>query len=75
MLKGIDDKTSYEELCRIEDELMSNPETPEEDLLEIMIIRGEKEIELGYGYTLEEVYKELLGEELVQSNTRYKIKK
>ena len=75
MLKGIDDKTSYEELCRIEDELMSNPETPEEDLLEIMIIRGEKEIELGYGYTLEEVYKELLGEELVRSNTRYKIKK
>lgn len=68
MLPKIDDNTTYEELCRIENELKSNPETSEEDLLEIMIIRGDKEIELGYGYTLEEVYKELLGEELIESN-------
>lgn len=68
MLTGINEKTSYEELCRIEKELQKDPLTPEEDLLEIMIIRGDKEIELGYGYTLEEVYKELLGEEFIESN-------
>lgn len=68
MLPKIDDNTTYEELCRIENELKNNPETPEEDLLEIMIIRGDKEIELGYGYTLEEVYKELLGEDFIESN-------
>lgn len=64
MLPKIDYNTTYEELCRIENELKNDPETSEEDLLEIMIIRGDKEIELGYGYTLEEVYKELLGENL-----------
>ncbi len=68
MLTGINEKTSYEELCRIEKELQKDPLTPEEDLLEIMIIRGDKEIELGYGYTLEEVYKELLGEEFIESD-------
>lgn len=75
MLPKIDDNTTYEELCRIEDELKNNPLTPEEDLLEIIILRGEKEIELGYGYPIEEVYKELLGEELIESNNRCKIKK
>lgn len=75
MLPKIDNNTTYEELCRIEDELQSDPLTPEEDLLEIMIIRGEKEIELGYGYPLEEVYRELLGKELVQSNNKYKSKR
>ena len=68
MLPKIDDNTTYEELCRIENELKNNPDTPEEDLLEIMIIRGDKEIELGYGYTLEEVYEELLGEAFIESN-------
>lgn len=68
MLPKIDDNTTYEELCRIESELQNDPLTSEEDLLEIMIIRGDKEIELGYGYTLEEVYKELLGEDFIESN-------
>jgi len=75
MLKGINEKTSYEELCRIEKELENNPETLEEDLLEIAILRGEKEIELGYYYTIEEVYKELLGKELVSSNNRNESKR
>ena len=68
MLPKIDDNATYEELCRIENELKNNPDTPEEDLLEIMIIRGDKEIELGYGYTLEEVYEELLEEAFIESN-------
>ena len=68
MLPKIDNNTTYEELCRIENELKNNPDTPEEDLLEIMIIRGDKEIELGYGYTLEEVYEELLEEAFIESN-------
>lgn len=72
MLPKIDDNTTYEELCRIEEELKNNPQTSEEDLLEIMIIRGEKGIELGYVIPLEEVYKELLGEELNESRTRNK---
>ncbi len=75
MIRGINEKTSYEELCRIEEELENNPETSEKDLLEIAVLRGEKEIELGYGYTIEEVYKELLGKELVTSNIRTKSKK
>ena len=75
MIKGINEKTSYEELCRIEEELENDPTTSEEDLLEIVILRGEKEIELGYGYPIEEVYKELLGKELVTSNIRTKSEK
>ena len=72
MLPKIDNNTTYEELCRIENELKNNPDTPEEDLLEIMIIRGEKGIELGYVQPLEEVYKELLGKELNESRVRNK---
>ena len=68
MLEKINKNTSYEELCRIEKELMRNPESHENDLLYTIMLRGEKEIELGYGCTLEEVYKELLGKELIESN-------
>ena len=75
MIKGINKETSYEELCRIEEEFENDPSTSEEDLLEIAILRGEKEIELGYGYTIEEVYKELLGKELVTSNIGTKSEK
>lgn len=48
--------------------LMKNPELHESDLLYTIMLRGEKEIELGYGYTLEEVYEELLGKKLIESN-------
>lgn len=64
MLPKVDSNTSYEELCKIEDELFKNPNTPEEDLIYIVALRGDKEIELGYTYTLEEVYKELLGKDI-----------
>lgn len=68
MLEKINKNASYEELCKIEKKLMKNPELHESDLLYTIMLRGEKEIELGYGYTLEEVYEELLGKKLIESN-------
>lgn len=72
MLTGINEKTSYEELCRIEDKIQNDPNATEEDLLEIILLRGEKEIELGYVIPLEEVYRELLGKELNEGRIRNK---
>lgn len=51
-------KLPYEELRRMEKEILNNPNSTRADIINICVARGEKGIELGLTYTLEEVRKE-----------------
>lgn len=52
-------KLPYEELKRMEDEILNNPNSTRSDIVNIIFARGEKEEELGIkGYTIDEIERE-----------------
>lgn len=48
-------KLPYEELRKMEKEILSNPNSTRADIINICVARGEKGIELGLTCTLEEL--------------------
>ena len=50
-------KLPYEELRKMEKEILNNPNSTRADIINICVARGEKGIELGLTYTLEEIRK------------------
>ena len=51
-------KLPYEELRRMEKEILSNPNSTRADIINICVARGEKGVELGLTCTLDEVERE-----------------
>lgn len=51
-------KLPYEELCRMEKEILNNPISTRADIVNICFACGEKAIELGLTCTLDEVERE-----------------
>lgn len=63
-------KLPYEELKKMEDEILNNPNSTRSDIVNIIFARGEKEEELGIkGYTADDVRKHLnIGKYNLQRN-------
>lgn len=61
-LKGM----SYEELLKEDERLSADPNTTMYEQLYLDILIGEKERELGYTYSLEEVFNELVDKEYIE---------
>lgn len=57
---------TYEELLEEDKKLRANPNTTMYEQLYIDILIGEKERELGYTYSLEEAFKDLISEEYIE---------
>lgn len=57
---------SYEELLEEDKKLRSNPNTTMYEQLYMDILIGEKERELGYTYSLEEVFNELVDKNYIE---------
>ena len=51
-------KLPYEELRRMEKEILSNPNSTRADIINICVARGEKGVELGLTCTLDELKRE-----------------
>lgn len=51
-------KLPYEKLRRMEKEILNNPNSTRADIINICVARGEKGVELGLTYTLDEVERE-----------------
>ena len=51
-------KLPYEELRRMEKEILNNPNSTRADIINICVARGEKGVELGLTCTLDEVERE-----------------
>lgn len=69
-LKNLEElkKLPYETLLQMRKEILSNPNSKRIDILNIVFASGEKEIELGIpGHTLDEVMKELLGDNYLET--------
>ena len=52
-------KLPYEELCKMEKEIINDPNSTRADMVNICVARGEKGIELGLTYTIDEIEREL----------------
>lgn len=57
---------TYEELLEEDKKLRANPDTTMYEQLYMDILIGEKERELGYTYSLEEVFNELVDKEYIE---------
>lgn len=57
---------TYEELLEEDKKLRANPDTTMYEQLYMDILIGEKERELGYAYSLEEVFNELVDKEYIE---------
>lgn len=57
---------TYEELLEEDKKLRANPNTTMYEQLYMDILIGEKERELGYTYSLEEVFNELVDKEYIE---------
>ena len=57
---------TYEELLEEDKKLRANPNTTMYEQVYLDILIGEKERELGYTYSLEEVYNELVDKEYIE---------
>ena len=57
---------TYEELLEEDQKLRANPNTTMYEQLYLDVLIGEKEQELGYTYSLEEVYNELVDEDYIK---------
>lgn len=52
-------KLPYDELQKMEEEILNNPNSTRSDIVNIIFARGEKEEELGIkGYTIDEIERE-----------------
>lgn len=51
-------KLPYEELCKMEKEILNNPNSTRADIVNICVASGEKAIALGLTCTLEDIKKE-----------------
>ena len=51
-------KLPYEELRRMEKEILNNPNSTRADIINICVARGEKGVELGLTCTIDEVERE-----------------
>lgn len=51
-------KLPYEELCKMEKEILNNPNSTRADIVNICFARGEKGVELGLTCTLDELKRE-----------------
>ncbi len=68
-------KMTYEELLEEDKKLRSNPNTTMYEQLYMDILIGEKERELGYTYSLEEVFNELVDKDYIELKNAKKSKK
>ena len=66
---------TYEELLEEDKKLRANPNTTMYEQLYLDILIGEKEQELGYTYSLEEVYNELVDEDYIKYKNSKKSQK
>lgn len=51
-------KLPYEKLCKMEKEIINNPNSTRADIVNICVARGEKGIELGLTCTIDEIERE-----------------
>jgi len=63
---------TYEELLKEDEKLRANPNTTMWEQLYMDILIGEKESKLGYTYSLEEVFKDLISEEYIEYRNKKK---
>lgn len=66
---------TYEELLEEDKKLRKNPNTTMYEQLYMDILIGEKEQELGYVYSLEEAFKDLISEEYIEFRNKNKCSK
>ena len=66
---------TYEELLEEDKKLRDNPNTTMYEQVYLDIIIGEKEQEMGYVYSLEEVYNELVDEDYIKYKNSKKSQK
>lgn len=66
---------TYEELLEEDKKLRSNPNTTMYEQVYLDMLIGEKEQEMGYVYSLEEVYKELVDEDYIKYKNSKKSQK
>lgn len=66
---------TYEELLEEDKKLRANPDTKIYEQLYMDILIGEKERELGYTYSLEEAFKDLISEEYIEYRNKNKCPK
>lgn len=63
---------TYEELLEEDKKLRANPNTTMYEQVYMDILIGEKERELGYVYSLEEAFKDLISEEYIEYTNKNK---
>lgn len=66
---------TYEELLEEDKKLRANPNTTMYEQVYLDILIGEKEQEMGYVYSLEEVYNELVDEDYIKYKNSKKSQK